>query len=266
MPEPGPRRILTYLLLISAVAYAGAAGANLLASPDLPESHAWLIKATLVMLLVAGVTHLYMRRAGQHWGDYAVIPARLPAAVVRGGLAGLALAGAWAGLVWMLAPFGLSWNASLVPAQFLAASLGTIAMGCAEEIGYRSYALRALRPIFGAQAAVFVPSLLFVAVHVAGGVPWPAGLLVVGSMSVLLGVVMLKTGDLPLVISLHIATNLVQDNLLRLSPTASLFAAQPLQTAVPPEPLQVWIAIGAFNLAAAAGVAAWYRARHGGSV
>jgi len=114
-----------------------------------------------------------------------------------GALAGLLLAGAWLAVVFWLSPFDLAWNSEWVPARFLAASLGTVAMGIAEEVGYRSYGLAETRRLAGYGVAVALSTTIFVAAHVAGGVPWHAALLVVGSSSVLFCIVMLETRNLP---------------------------------------------------------------------
>jgi membrane protease YdiL (CAAX protease family) len=144
----------------------------------------------------------------------------------------------------------------LIGAQLLAASLGTIAMAIAKEVGYRTYALAELRRGAGYLVAVVVTSAVFVAAHVAGGVPWPAGVLVVGSASVMFAVIMLECGSLPLVAAMHATTNLVQDNVLRPTPDASLFS---MRMPAPPSgdaELAIWLAIAGINLVVVAAVLA----------
>ena len=259
MSDHAFRPILLYFLLIAVSAFGGTLVASVITPRATPAAFAWLAKAVLVMAMVVAVTHAYLGRGRLRWRDFGVSPARLSNSLTKGTLGGTALAGAWAGVLWLLSPFQLTWNPQLLATHFVAASFGTIAMGIAEEVGYRSYGMRELQRLKGSTVAVMLPTAIFIAAHVAGGVPWQAGLLVVGSAGLVFAIVMLRTGNLPLVIALHVATNLVQDNLLRISKDSSLFLVSPAVASAPPDRHLVWIAIGAINLIAAAGVLIWTR-------
>jgi len=104
-----------------------------------------------------------------------------------------------------------------------------------------------------------VPSIIFIAAHIAGGVPWLAGVLVVGSASVLFAVVMLETNKLPLVVALHVTTNIIQDNFLRTVPDSSLFHATFAGGLVDSDRIHTWIALALINALAAIAVIGWSR-------
>jgi membrane protease YdiL (CAAX protease family) len=161
--------------------------------------------------------------------------------------------------VYSIAPFSPRWNADLVPTRWLAASIGTLFMAIAEEVGYRSYALRELQLHTGYWTAVLIPTAVFTAAHFAGGVPWQAAVLVVGSTSVLFSVVMLEVRNLSLVAAMHAATNLVQDNLLRPSADASLFVIAVGTGPGEQDQWAVWFAMLAVNVVATGALLGWSR-------
>ena len=252
--------ILGYLALITLSALGATVLAAVVTPRAWPPAYAWLVKATLVMSFVTAITAVYLRHAGLAWSDFGV---RRHALIARCGLGismGLVLGMAWTGVVYAIAPFSARWNSGLLPAHWLAASLGTVAMGIAEEVGYRSFALRELRLRSGYWTAVFLPTALFVASHLAGGVPWQAAVLVVGSASVLFAIVMLETRSLPLVIALHVVTNLVQDNLLRSAQDASLFTFAE-GGPVAADQFEIWIGLATVNVLAIIAMFAWARRR-----
>jgi membrane protease YdiL (CAAX protease family) len=259
------RIVLFYFLAIALVAFGGTVIAMSLVPASVPRPTAWLIRAALVMALVLTVTHGFMARARVPWSTFGVTAGRWCRDPAIGAVGGFLLAGAWLVAIDRLSPFELAWNREWAIEPFAAASLGTLAMGIAEEVGYRSFGLSELRRLFGARhrggyaAAVTISTAVFVAAHVAGGVPWPAAVLVVGSASVLFCVVMLETRSLPLVVALHVVTNLVQDNTLRTDAAASLFTPRASGPAAPD--LAIWTTMALINLIAAGALLAWSRRR-----
>lgn len=252
-------RVLVYYLCVALAAFGGTLIVAILVPSTLPGSWTWLIRASTVMVLVLAVTQAFLKRSDLRWSDFGVATRRWHRGVARGALGGLLLSAAWLAVLSVLSPFALEWNPGWMPARFVAASLGTLAMGIAEEVGYRSYGLVESDRRAGPVVAVALSSAIFVAAHIAGGVPWVAALLVVGSATVLFCVVMLETRQLALVIALHVVTNLVQDNTLRGAPDASLFTAH--ATSPAGSEWASWGAIALLNLGAAAAVVAWHRRR-----
>ena len=251
-------KIILYFATVAAGAFGASLLASLLTPPSLPLSYVWLIKAVTVMVTTIALTHVFVANSGQRWRHYGVEMRTLPRSIAAGATAGVAIALVWFALLQWFAPVDLERNREMSACRFLAATLGTVAMGVAEEVGYRTFGLFELRQRFGYFVALLIPQLIFVAAHVVGGVPWPAGVLVVGSASVLFAVVMLETGSLPLVAALHVATNLMQDDLERTS-DSSLFMAQPLAAPGSANLPVLWAMIAVVNVAAAAGYAAWKR-------
>jgi membrane protease YdiL (CAAX protease family) len=98
-----------------------------------------------------------------------------------------------------------------------------------------------------------LPSLLFAAMHMTGGMPWLAALCVVASCGLLYGTLMLATRSLPFVAAFHVANNLLQDAVLRPG-EGSLFA--PVFRAGPADAiehsLQIWLSMFVLNAALAA--------------
>jgi membrane protease YdiL (CAAX protease family) len=252
-------RTVVYFILIAACAFGGAFTASLLTPRGMAAAYAWLIKATAVMLLVLALTHAFLRRDLLAWSDFGMTARGLPAAIAWGVAWGALLAGAWLAAVWFLTPFEVDVNAHVLLLHFVATCGATVAMGIAEEVGYRTYGLRALRERGGYWTAALVPTAIFIAAHVSGGVPWLAGVLVVGSASVLFAVVMLETNKLPLVVALHATTNFIQDNLLRTSPDSSLFNATFAGTIADTDRIYAWIALALINALATIAVIGWSR-------
>ena len=208
--------IAGYFVLVALMAFGGTFLAAVVVPARLGPSVAWLVKCLLVMCLVVGVTWVYLRRAGLGWARYGVTRGWWHLAL-RGLAAGLVLAAAWSIPVFLAAPFHWTINADFIGTTFLLATGASFGMGIAEEVGYRTYGMDALLGRFGPLTAILVPTLIFVGVHVAGGVPLLAGLFVVGSSSVMYGCLMLATRSLPFVAAFHIANNLGQDAWLRTS-------------------------------------------------
>jgi membrane protease YdiL (CAAX protease family) len=248
--------ILGYLGLITASALGATILASVVTPRSWPAAYAWLVKATLVMSCVIAVTAAYLRHASLAWSDFGVRAEMLASPVGIGSVMGLSLGMAWVGVVYWIAPFELHWNPHVVPTRWLAASLGTVAIGIGEEVGYRSFALRELRVRTGYWPAAFITTALFAASHYAGGVPWQATLLVVGSAGALFSVVMLETSSLPFVIAMHATTNLVQDNLLRPAIDSSLFMLAAGRGPGPGDLIDIWLAMMAVNVLALGAVLA----------
>lgn len=218
MPHRSGWHVLLYYLLVTALAFGGTIAASVLAGRHPDPANAWLLKCMSILVLVAALTWFYLRRDGLRWRRYGIVAG---VSTVRRSLLGLsggmALALAWAAIVAFWTPFEWQSNPAMTVRALIMGSASTLAIGMAEEIGYRSYGMERLSITFGPLAAVLLPSLLFAAVHTSGGMPWTAALLVVGSCSALYGALMLLTRSLPLVAAFHIGNNLVQDALLRTS-------------------------------------------------
>lgn len=215
---------LLFYAAISAAAIVGTIGATILAGRNAEPGVAWLLKCCVVLALVVGITWLYMRKAGMTWARYGVPAESKVSRLALAGLgSGLSLALVWTAVVWLWAPFGLGPNPTFSLRALLLGTLATLAVGVAEEIGYRTYGFECLERSFGALAAVLLPSAVFAAMHMTGGMPLLAAICVVGSCSVLYGVLMLVTRSLPFVAAFHIANNLVQDAFIRTG-EGSLFA------------------------------------------
>jgi len=259
-----PWTIALYFVLVAACAYGGTLLAAIATGRDAPPALGWLVKCVFVAVGVLAVTAWHMRRHGEGWRDYGVSPdAPVLGRAARGLLGGIALASGWAVVVWCWAPYRLAPNPQLTAPAFAMGVAATLAIGIAEETGYRGYGMRRLQEGYGAAAAVLLPTAIFVLAHVAGGVPWLAGLTVIGTASLLYGCLMLATRSLAFVAAFHIGNNLVQDAALRTS-AGSLFVpvfADPgrAQAAGP----AIWSSMAALNLAAALAALAWYRSRTG---
>lgn len=253
MPTPSFARIAGYFTLVAVMAFGGTLAAALMVPARLGPMTTWFVKCVLVMCLVTAVTWLYMRRDGLSWKRYGLGPGAGRRAAM-GMAGGLLLAGAWSLPVFFVAPFHWISNAELNWTAFALGTLASVGMGIAEEVGYRTYGMDRLEVRAGAVAAVLVPSFLFAGMHIAGGVPWQAGLLVVGSASVMYGCLMLATRSLPFVTAFHIATNLGQDAWLRTS-EGSLWRPVFASDIPASSQLVIWIGMTVLNLSVAAG--AW---------
>lgn len=208
------------------------------------------------MTLVVAITHFFLRRSNFGWSSFGVGDAGRWRAALLGLVGGTLLAAGWLAIIAWFSPFELSWNGGWTAAHLVAASIGTVAMGIAEEVGYRTFGLFELRRVAGYGVAVAVSTVIFIASHIAGGVPWQAALLVVGSASILFCILMLETRSLPLVVALHVTTNLVQDNTVRGTDDASLLTVSVASSPAAGVDLHLWTAIGALNLLVAAGMLA----------
>lgn len=252
MARPLPH-IAGYFALVAVMAFGGTFVAALVVPARLGPSVAWFAKCLIVMCLVVALTWVYIRRAGMGWQRYGV--GRHAWRYGWGGLvAGLALAAAWSIPVFLVVPFHWAANEAFRWTAFALGTGASFGMGIAEEVGYRTYGMDRLLNVSGPFAALLVPTAVFAGVHVAGGVPWLAGLLVVGSSSVMYGCLMLATRSLPFVAAFHIANNLGQDALLRTSsgsPWKPVFHAD-VATASQPA---IWLGMMVLNLLVAS--AAW---------
>lgn len=264
MPPRSAWYVWGYLLLVSVAAFGAAVVAMIVLGRDTEPMLAWLARCVLVMSLVVATTHLYLRRDRLTWSRYGVTAgARSAAACFAGMVGGSLLALLWALIVWTWAPFHWQSNPALRTDTLLMGALAALAMGIAEEVGYRSYGLERLYIQYGAVVSVVAPSLVFVLAHLSGGIPWQAGLLVVGTCSLLYGSLMVVTRSLPFVTAFHVANNLAQDALLRTG-AGSLW--QPIfENAEAPHKHQVaiWASMAAINLVVVACV--WTRRTRLGS-
>lgn len=253
--------VWVYFALVALLAFGGTFLAIMLAGRDSDPSLTWLLKCGLVMVLVVVLTAIYLRRDRLFWSRYGVsAEPRALAQGLAGFAGGLLLALGWAGIVALWAPFHWQVNPMLRWDVLITATVASFAIGVAEEVGYRSYGMERLHHDYGATGAVLLPTIIFVAAHLAGGMAWLPGLLVIGSGSLLYGSLMLATRSLPLVTAFHIANNVAQDALLRTS-EGSIW--QPVfrdSTQAQSNGLPIWLTMAALNLIVAA--YAWrYRAR-----
>jgi membrane protease YdiL (CAAX protease family) len=224
--------------------------ATIVAGRNPDPASAWLLKCVTILFLVVGLTWACMKRSGITWKRYGVSAERNAYRLVLIGLAsGIVVAGVWAGIVWFWAPYVLAANPTLSLRALLLGTLATLAIGVAEEVGYRTYGLDRLEANFGPLTAVLLPSILFAAMHMTGGLPWLAALCVVGSSSVMYGSLMLATRSLPLVAAFHIANNLLQDAVIRTG-EGSLFAPSFRAAAgMENQMTRIWLCILAVNVA-----------------
>lgn len=261
MPPHRAGHVWLYFLAVAALAFGASFLVMLLTGRDTDPSVAWLLKCALVMVLVVSLTAFYMRRDRLHWSRYGVCAEPQVLLHCLGGFAGgLLLALGWAGVVAFWAPFHWQANPTMRADALVMGTLASFAIGMAEEVGYRSYGMERLRQDRGTASAVGLPTLIFAAAHVVGGMHWLPGLLVVASGGLLYACLMLATRSLPLVICFHVANNVGQDALLRTG-EGSLWQpvfADPTQAQANSVP--IWAGMCALNLLVA--VCAWrYHAR-----
>jgi membrane protease YdiL (CAAX protease family) len=240
--------LFQYFTCMALCAFGSTLLSQLVVGPRHPDLQ-WLLKCLLVMVSVSFVTARFLRNAGQRWSDYGVSPRPdVIRKVIAGLSSGCALALVWVGVVWCLAPFQWEHNDELAAWPFIGSVIATFAIGIAEEVGYRTFGtIQALR-LSGVSGALLIPTAIFISAHVAGGMPWMAALLVVGSCSALYGILLLITRSLPLVAAFHVGNNLVQDAVLRTSRTsiAKLLYADPARAQQ--HSLQIWFGIAIVNL------------------
>lgn len=244
---------LLFYTTVTVAAVLGTIAATLITGRHPDPLLTWLTKTLFVLLLVLWVTWLFLRRAGMSWGRYGITSDAHSARYAITGLAsGLALALVWAASMWFWAPYTLELNPTFSPRVFILSTLATIAIGIAEEIGYRTYGFECLEKGFGQAMAVALPSLLFAAMHTTGGMPWLAALCVVGSSSVLYGVLMLATRNLPFVAAFHIATNLLQDAVMRTGNGSFFLTSFSAPERLTDQSTRIWISMMAVNVLVAA--------------
>jgi membrane protease YdiL (CAAX protease family) len=254
--------VWVYFAWVAILAFGGTFLAMVLAGRDSDPSLTWLLKCTLVMVLVVALTAFYMRRDGLFWSRYGV--SARPRSLMygfAGFTGGMLLALGWAGIVGLWAPFHWQVNLTLRWDVVITGTVASFAIGVAEEVGYRSYGMERLYQDHGAIAAALLPTIIFVAAHLAGGLALLPGVLVVGSSGLLYASLMLATRSLPFVAAFHIANNVGQDALLRTS-DGSIW--QPVfrdSAQAQSHGLAMWLSMAALNLVIAA--CAWrYRARY----
>lgn len=251
--------VWVYFALVAMLAFGGTFLAMAMTGRDAASGLPWLLKCILVMVLVVAVTAFYLHLDRLSWSRYGVSATpRAFALCLMGFAGGLALALGWAAIVAYWAPLQWQANPGLRTEDLALGTAATLAIGVAEEVGYRSYGMERLHHDHGAAWAVLLPTIIFVLAHMAGGMPWLPGLLVVGSSSLLYASLMLATRSLPFVAAFHIANNLVQDALLR---TGGGSLWQPVfRDPAQAHGLPIWLCMAVLNLLVA-GYAWRYRAR-----
>ncbi len=210
----------------------------------------WLVKCLLIMCSVVLVTTAFLRRSMQSWQEFGVsISLQGIVDSLLGLVGGIGVALLWTLVVYLNAPFHIELNPEFSLWAALISVTATMGIGIGEEVGYRSYGTREIFAIAGTLASLLLPTMIFVFVHVLGGVPLLAGILVVGTSSILYGALMLFTRSLPLVAAFHIGNNLAQDALLRTS-NASILAPRFVHTVQTGSvDLRIWIGMALVNLA-----------------
>lgn len=210
---------------------------------------------------VSAVTTYFIRRAGETWDRYGVQWSAKAARKAAVGIIGGVLTGcAWTALVWFQAPFHLEINPNRNVVHVIFGVVATFAIGIGEEVGYRSYAMKQAQRLSGVLGALLIPTSIFILAHLAGGMPWQAGLLVVGTCSLLYGVLMLATRSLPLVAAFHIGNNLVQDWILRTSNDSLWQVHFQDISAAEHSAFPIWAGIASVNLVIIAAIIVWKRA------
>lgn len=249
----GARKLaLLFYVAISIAAVAGTIGAAVLAGKDPDPAWAWLLKCVAVFVLVVGLAWVFMKKQAIGWRRYGVsASAKACRLALIGFMGGIALACAWAAIVWLWAPYALNPNPAFSIRALVLGTLATLLMGVAEEVGYRTFGLELLERGFGPAVAVVLPSVLFAVMHTTGGMPWLAAFSVVGSCSVLYGTLMLATRSLPLVAAFHIANNLLQDAAIRTGEGSLLKPSFNVPTGDSAPSANIWLCIMATNLTVA---------------
>ena len=238
-----------YLLAIAVVAFGAAVLSTITVGRSTGPETAWLIRCVLIMCCVIAVTHVYLRHDRLAWRCYGVrFDSRSATSCLVGFLSGIALALLWTLVVWLWAPFDLQLNPSMRCEALFSGVAAAIALGIAEEVGYRSYALERLDAQYGAIVGVLAPTAIFVLSHLSSGMPWKAAVLVVGTCSVLYGSLMLWTRSLPLVAAFHVANNVGQDALLRTSSGSLWLPVFADVDAAKMHQLGIWTSMAALNL------------------
>lgn len=245
-----------YFAVIACCAFGSTFASQLVLGRGWSEASRWLVKCLLVMISVCAATSYFLGRNGESWNRFRVEwSSRAAASITLGLFCGVLTAIAWAALVWIQAPFRLERNPSVSMVQIIMSIVATFAIGIGEEVGYRSYGMEQARRAAGLAGALLIPTSIFVSMHFAGGMPLLAALLVVGSCSLLYGVLMIVTNSLPLVAAFHIGNNLVQDWILRPSP-GSLWQVRFLDTDLARHSaMRIWCGIALINLSIIAAIA-----------
>lgn len=244
-------RIGLYFVLIAFCAFGSTLLSQILFGKRFVD-YMWLAKCMLVMCSVILMTSAFLSRSRQKWSEFGVSLSKQSAARLFYGLVGgICVASLWTLVVYLNAHFHFERNPDFSPWAALVSLVATVGIGIGEEVGYRTFATREIFAVAGILPSLLLPTLIFVSVHLLGGMPLMAGILVVGTSSILYGALMLVTRSLPLVAAFHIANNLVQDTLLRTS-SASLLAPQYEHNvqnfAVD---LRIWIGMALVNVAVA---------------
>jgi membrane protease YdiL (CAAX protease family) len=251
------RELLLYFVLIACCAFASTFASQLLLGKAWSESARWLTKCLLVMLSVCALTSHFLRRQGEKWNQFGVEwSSRAATNTAVGVICGVVTAAAWAAVVWLHAPFHLERNPGASFMQIVSGIIATFAIGIGEEVGYRTYGMKLAGRAAGLAGALLIPTSIFLLMHLAGGMPWPAALLVVGSSSLLYGVLMLVTRSLPLVAAFHIGNNLVQDAILRPSANSLWQVHFHSIDSARHASMRIWLGIAIVNLSILA-VIAW---------
>lgn len=110
-------------------------------------------------------------------------------------------------------PIHFSGVGGIAPGVVISAVLGTSALACMEELGFRGYPLRTLILGFGLWPAQGIVAVAFGFCHLLFGWSWPAILLGVIPSALLFGMAAIASRGLALAIGLHTGLNLAQSSL-----------------------------------------------------
>ena len=182
--------------------------------------------------------------------------------VVIGFLAGCLIVGVWAVVLRMV--MSASWQRvpAFEPAHALGAVTFVVFNNAAEELIYRGYLFLLLARSYGIAAAVTVTSGLFVLLHIQGGVPWQNALAGVLTSALVFAALFVRWQSVPLVLSVHVAMNLVQEAIgLRISGLTLFVPTYPQQSSESKQHAALAIA-GLVNVTVAATVFWSSRRRH----
>jgi membrane protease YdiL (CAAX protease family) len=192
--------VLLYLFLLN----LPATGVN---SPT-----AGVIPVLVLATTTAWLTAWALRAQG--WGSVLLGLSReqQPASRFAAGLlAGTALAAAWMGIVTLVS--GCAWhsNPAFVGGTLVATCLFHLFNNLGEELVYRGYLFLRLESAWGAAAANLTTSAAFALLHLQAGLPGLSVLAVVFTSALVFGAAFARRRSLPLVLGLHVATNVFQD-------------------------------------------------------
>ncbi len=110
---------------------------------------------------------------------------------------------------FLLGPIRLVPSTSPDAATWLAVIASFLVLSCMEELGFRSYPLRTLIPVFGVWPAQLIIAALFGLSHLIFGWTWQNVVMGVIPSGLLFGIMAVRSNGLAMPIGLHAALNIV---------------------------------------------------------